>query len=102
MAVAHDDYDKPEWVKTVLTDLPAGVDCDFRDPKVWYEEADATFYMILGASVNGDPAMLLFTLRIVNAGRSIMCCMSLPAIFAKTAVAASNARISSAWMAYGY
>lgn len=60
MAVAHDDYDKPEWVKTVLTDLPAGVDCDFRDPKVWYEEADATFYMILGASVNGDPAMLLF------------------------------------------
>lgn len=60
MAVPQPTYDKPELVKTVLTELPPGVDCDFRDPKVWYEEADATFYMILGASVDGDPAMLLF------------------------------------------
>ena len=60
MAVPQPAYDKPALIKTVLTALPAGVDCDFRDPKVWYEEADATFYMILGASVNGDPAMLLF------------------------------------------
>lgn len=60
MAVPRDSYDKPALVKTVLTELPQGVDCDFRDPKVWFEEADATFYMILGASVNDDPAMLLF------------------------------------------
>ncbi|HDG1676410.1 TPA: glycoside hydrolase family 32 protein [Kluyvera ascorbata] len=60
MAVPGEHYDKPEIVKTVLSELPEGVDCDFRDPKVWYEEADRTFYMILGASVNGDPAMLLF------------------------------------------
>jgi beta-fructofuranosidase len=60
MAVPLQSYDKPASVKTVLTELPPGVDCDFRDPKVWYEEADATFYMILGAAVNGDPAMLLF------------------------------------------
>ncbi|WP_312951826.1 glycoside hydrolase family 32 protein [Superficieibacter sp.] len=60
MAIPHPDYDKPALVKTALTELPPGVDCDFRDPKVWYEEADATFYMILGAAVNGDPAMLLF------------------------------------------
>lgn len=60
MAVPGEYNDKPALVKTVLTDLPHGVDCDFRDPKVWYEEADETFYMILGASVNGDPAMLLF------------------------------------------
>ncbi|MCS2172572.1 glycoside hydrolase family 32 protein [Scandinavium sp. TWS1a] len=60
MAVPLKSYDKPASVATVLTELPPGVDCDFRDPKVWYEEADATFYMILGASVNGDPAMLLF------------------------------------------
>lgn len=60
MAIPQDAYDKPASFKTVLTELPPGVDCDFRDPKVWYEEADATFYMILGASVNGDPAMLLF------------------------------------------
>lgn len=60
MAVPLPGYDKPESVKTVLTELPPGVGCDFRDPKVWYEEADATFYMILGAAVHGDPAMLLF------------------------------------------
>lgn len=60
MAVPLDSYDKPASVKTVLTELPSGVDCDFRDPKVWYEEADSSFYMILGASVHGDPAMLLF------------------------------------------
>lgn len=60
MAVPDVACDKPAFVKTVLTELPPGVDCDFRDPKVWYEEGDATFYMILGASVHGDPAMLLF------------------------------------------
>lgn len=60
MALPRDAYDKPALVKTVLTDLPPGVDCDFRDPKVWYQECDETFYMILGASVNGNPAMLLF------------------------------------------
>lgn len=60
MAVPGKYNDKPEMVKTVLTELPPGVDCDFRDPKVWYEDTDETFYMILGASVNGDPAMLLF------------------------------------------
>lgn len=60
MVVPLQSYDKPASVTTVLTELPPGVDCDFRDPKVWYEEADATFYMILGAAVNGDPAMLLF------------------------------------------
>lgn len=60
MAIPTPSYDKPELVKTILTELPEGVDCDFRDPKVWYEKKDNTFYMILGASVDGEPAMLLF------------------------------------------
>ncbi len=53
--------DKPESVKQVLSDLPAGVDCDFRDPKVWFDNEKNSYLMLLGASVDTDPAVLLFT-----------------------------------------
>lgn len=53
--------DKVESVKQVLSDLPEGVSCDFRDPKVWFDEVLQTYFMLLGASVDADPAVLLFT-----------------------------------------
>ena len=55
--------DKVESVKLVLSDLPAGVNCDFRDPKVWFDEEMQNYFMLLGASVEADPAVLLFTSR---------------------------------------
>ena len=53
--------DKVESVKQVLSELPAGVGCDFRDPKVWFDCERNHYFMLLGASVDGDPAALLFT-----------------------------------------
>ncbi|WP_226052362.1 GH32 C-terminal domain-containing protein [Dickeya chrysanthemi] len=53
--------DKVESVKPVLSDLPAGVSCDFRDPKVWFDNDKNSYLMLLGSSVDADPAVLLFT-----------------------------------------
>lgn len=53
--------DKVESVKQVLSELPAGVSCDFRDPKVWFDGERNHYFMLLGASVDADPAVLLFT-----------------------------------------
>jgi len=53
--------DKIESVKPVLSDLPEGVSCDFRDPKVWFDDETKSYFMLLGASVEADPAVLLFT-----------------------------------------
>lgn len=53
--------DKVESVKQVLSDLPEGVSCDFRDPKVWFDGEKNRYFMLLGAAVNADPAVLLFT-----------------------------------------
>ncbi len=53
--------DKAESVKLVLSELPAGVSCDFRDPKVWFDSEQNRYFMLLGASVDAEPAVLLFT-----------------------------------------
>ncbi|HAB5395074.1 TPA_asm: glycoside hydrolase family 32 protein [Salmonella enterica subsp. enterica serovar Mbandaka] len=53
--------DKAESVRQILSDLPAGVSCDFRDPKVWFDNEKHSYFMLLGASVDADPAVLLFT-----------------------------------------
>ena len=50
----------PERVRTVLTDRPDGVAQDFRDPKVWWDEGAVAYRMVLGAAVDGCPAVLLF------------------------------------------
>lgn len=53
--------DKVESVKQVLSELPEGVSCDFRDPKVWFDKQQQRYFMLLGAAVDNDPAVLLFT-----------------------------------------
>ena len=50
-----------ESVKQVLSELPEGVSCDFRDPKVWFDKQQQRYFMLLGAAVDNDPAVLLFT-----------------------------------------
>ncbi len=37
-----------------------GVEHDFRDPKVWWDEAVGAYRMVLGAALHGDPAVLLY------------------------------------------
>jgi beta-fructofuranosidase len=44
----------------VLEERPPGVEHDFRDPKVWWDASAAAYRMVLGASLEGDPAVLLF------------------------------------------
>ncbi|MBA5800197.1 glycoside hydrolase family 32 protein [Rhizobium sp. WYCCWR 11317] len=51
---------KAEGIVTVLEQRPDGVEHDFRDPKVWWDDAANAYRMILGASIEGDPAVLLF------------------------------------------
>ncbi|MGR4842593.1 GH32 C-terminal domain-containing protein [Rhizobium sp. LARHSG275] len=51
---------KAEGIVTVLEERPDGVEHDFRDPKVWWDDAANAYRMILGASIEGDPAVLLF------------------------------------------
>jgi len=46
--------------ETVLTLRPDGVEHDFRDPKVWWDEAAGAYRMVLGAALHGDPAVLLY------------------------------------------
>lgn len=49
-------------VETVIAVRPEaeGVEHDFRDPKVWWDEAAYAYRMVLGAALHGDPAVLLF------------------------------------------
>lgn len=54
------DLIEPVTVETVLADKPEGVGCDFRDPKVWFDRTGNTYFMILGAALHGDPAVLLY------------------------------------------
>lgn len=54
------DLIKAERIVTVLEERPDGVKHDFRDPKVWWEEEAGAYRMILGASIEGDPAVLLY------------------------------------------
>jgi len=54
------DLIKSERITTVLEVRPEGVKHDFRDPKVWWDKAANAYRMILGASTDGDPAVLLY------------------------------------------
>ena len=58
--VADSTLVEPVTVETVLADKPEGVGCDFRDPKVWYDASCHAYFMILGAALHGDPAVLLY------------------------------------------
>ena len=51
---------KAEAIVTVLEQRPVGVEHDFRDPKVWWDESSGAYRMVLGASLHGDPAVLLY------------------------------------------
>ncbi len=49
-------------VETVIAMRPEqeGVEHDFRDPKVWWDDAAGAYRMVLGAALHGDPAVLLY------------------------------------------
>ncbi|RFC00708.1 beta-fructofuranosidase [Rhizobium leguminosarum bv. trifolii] len=51
---------RPEASQLVLVDGPPGSAHDFRDPKVWYDQARGIYRMVLGAAIDGDPAVLLY------------------------------------------
>ena len=50
---------KPVAAQTVLADGPAGAGCDSRDPRVWWDKNSGAYRMVLGSSIDGDPAVLL-------------------------------------------
>ncbi|NTA13992.1 glycoside hydrolase family 32 protein [Agrobacterium tumefaciens] len=54
------DFIKAERITTVLEARPEGVKHDFRDPKVWWDQTASAYRMTLGASIEGDPAVLLY------------------------------------------
>ncbi len=54
------DLLKVETITQVLGERPAGVKHDFRDPKVWWDESAGAYRMVLGAALDGDPAVLLY------------------------------------------
>lgn len=59
--VPSNDLIEPIANRLVLSDGGPGSGDDVRDPKVWFD-ADAQVYrMVLGASVDGDPAILLYS-----------------------------------------
>lgn len=49
-----------EAITEVLETRPTGVKHDFRDPKVWWDENAGAYRMVLGAALDGDPAVLLY------------------------------------------
>lgn len=51
---------KAEGIVTILEQRPDGVERDFRDPKVWWDDAAGAYRMVHGASIHGDPAVLLY------------------------------------------
>jgi len=60
LALPDRDMIKAESVNIVLEERPEGVLHDFRDPKVWWDNAANAYRMVLGASIDGDPAVLLY------------------------------------------
>ncbi|OWV86370.1 beta-fructofuranosidase [Rhizobium sp. R693] len=58
--VPSNDLLRPEANRLVLVDGPPGSSHDFRDPKVWYDEERQAYRMVLGAAIDGDPAVLLY------------------------------------------
>ncbi len=51
---------KAERTSVVLEERPARVAHDFRDPKVWWDVRAQAYRMVLGGSIDGDPAVLLY------------------------------------------
>lgn len=49
-----------ERTSVILEVRPAGVAHDFRDPKVWWDAPAQAYRMVLGGSIDGDPAVLLY------------------------------------------
>lgn len=60
LAVPDRDMIKAEATTLILEERPKGVHHDFRDPKVWWDDAASAYRMVLGASLDGDPAVLLY------------------------------------------
>ncbi|TCN21231.1 GH32 C-terminal domain-containing protein [Sinorhizobium americanum] len=58
--VPSTDLLRPEANSLVLIDGPPGSAHDFRDPKVWYDSDRGAYRMVLGAAIDGDPAVLLY------------------------------------------
>ncbi len=53
-------FEQVESLTTVIETRPDGVNHDFRDPKVWWDEDAGAYRMVLGAALDGDPAVLLY------------------------------------------
>jgi beta-fructofuranosidase len=49
-----------EAISLIIEDRPEGVEHDFRDPKVWWDEGAQAYRMVLGAALYDDPAVLLY------------------------------------------
>jgi beta-fructofuranosidase len=60
LAIPGRDTIKAEATTLILEERPKGVYHDFRDPKVWWDDAAGAYRMVLGASLDGDPAVLLY------------------------------------------
>lgn len=54
------DMLRPDANRLVLVDGAPGSAHDFRDPKVWYDVQRQAYRMVLGAAIDGDPAVLLY------------------------------------------
>lgn len=54
------DFVHAESIATVIEARPHGVYHDFRDPKVWWDDTAGAYRMVLGAALEGDPAVLLY------------------------------------------
>lgn len=50
----------PVHSEVIIETAPAGVGCDFRDPKVWFNESLGRYQMVLGAAIESDPCVLLY------------------------------------------
>jgi beta-fructofuranosidase len=59
-ATPSPDLIKPVGCEIVLEYGPADSAHDFRDPKVWFDAGRGIYRMILGAAIDGDPAVLLY------------------------------------------
>jgi len=57
--VPSDDLLRPVANQIVQTEGGPGTAHDVRDPKVWYDEEAGLYRMVLGAAVDGDPAIIL-------------------------------------------
>lgn len=60
LAIPDRDTIKAETTRLILEERPTGVAHDFRDPKVWWDSYAKAYRMALGASLDGDPAVLLY------------------------------------------